>query len=109
MQYQISVSSGQPFNIPANNVTNSVSGSWSPIGTAVSNRPVKIQGIYWTETTIGAVLKIRDPQGGVWYHAVCMGGDIAVDLLQTPLTLYTPFEYYDSHGGNTIMIYGEYK
>jgi len=109
MQTRVTVTIGQAFNsIPQNNIVSSVSGSWCPIGAAVPARHVRIQGVYWDATDVGAVLKIRDPQGGIWYHAVCMGGDVAVDILPTPITLQTPFEYYDDHGGNRIMLYGEY-
>ena len=115
--YRVAVSSGQPFNLPQNMTLNSVSGSWTTIGDVVKGRAVRIQGIYWTSTTPGATLQIRDTvhqpddlerPGAVWYDAQCLGGSAAIDLFQAHLTLFTPFEYYDSDGSNTIIIYGEY-
>jgi len=115
--YRATVNSGQPFNLPQNVTLNSVSGSWTTIGDAVKGRAVRIQGIYWTSTTPGATLQIRDiardangneAPGAVWYDAQCLGGSVAIDLFQAHLTLFTPFEYYDSEGSNSIIIYGEY-
>jgi len=115
--YRTTVSSGQPFNIPTNNVLNSVSGSWTLMGDSVKGRAVRVQGIYWSSTTPGAYLQIRDViqqpnditrTGVVWYDAQCLGGAAAIDLFQAHLTLFTPFEYFDSEGSNTIIIYGEY-
>ena len=115
--YITAINSGQPFNIPANIVQNSVSGSWMTVGDAVSGRAVRVQGIYWSSVTPGATIQIRDivrgvngtsTPGAIWYDAQCLGGSPAVDLFQAHLTLFTPFEYYDSEGGNTLIIYGEY-
>lgn len=107
----IAVTPGQAFqSVPENIVSSSVSGSWQPIGAAVNNRHVDVQGIYWTSTQVGAVLQIRDPQGSVWYHVICTGGTVSVDILSTPLTLVTPFEYNVSgSSGATISIYGKYS
>lgn len=101
--------SGKPFNIEGNIVRGSVSGSWTIINddTAI-NKSVRIQGVYWDASDVGSVLKLRDPSGGVWYHAICTGGEPFIDLFSQHLTLFTPFEYYDSKGNNTIIIYGEY-
>jgi len=118
--YRTTVSSGQPFNLPENNVLNSVSGSWTRGFDALKGfRPVRVQGIYWTSVTPGAILRIRDIQrtitggatetpGAIWYEGQCFGGDPAIDLFPAHLTLFAPFEYYDSEGGNSIIIYGEY-
>lgn len=115
--YRQSVSSGQPFNLPQNTALNSVSGSWTVIGNAVNGRAVRIQGIYWSSTTPGAYIQIRDivnqpndiPRtGAIWYDAQCLGGSASIDLFQAHLTLFTPFEYFDSEGSNTIIIYGEF-
>ena len=107
--YTLSITRGQPFDIDANNVYNSVSGSWSTIGDAVPNGVVKIRGIYWSESALNAELKIRDTHNVVWYHAICAGDAPVVDLLPNSLPLYTPFEYFDSVGNNIIIIYGEYN
>lgn len=107
-QYRISVSSGQPFNIPQNSVSGSISGSWASIGNAVLQRPVRIQGIFWSCPIIGSELKIRELNGVVWYDAVVLSSELAIDLFQNYLTIFTPFEYFDSVGGNQIIIYGEY-
>lgn len=115
--FRATASSGQPFNIPENNVYASVSGSWERLGAAVPGRPVRVQGVYWTCATPGAVLTIRDilmsPQrseseGAIWYEAQCMGGSLSVDMFPAHLTLFTPFEYYEDDGDNTIIVYGEY-
>lgn len=118
---RITVAAGQPFNIAGNIVTNSVSGSWADVGNAVNGRAVRIQGVYWSSQTIGAKLYIRDrlrvgaaysidktDPGPTWYEAECFGGPPALDLFAAHLTLFTPFEYLDTEGGNTIIIYGEY-
>jgi len=115
--FRSTAQSGQPFNIPQNNVYESVADEWTRIGAAVPGRPCRVQGIYWTSSNAGAVLTIRDvlktPQGediegAVWYEAQCMGGAASVDMFPAHLTLFTPFEYYDTDGDNIIIIYGEY-
>lgn len=115
--YKITTSSGQPFNIPENIVQNTASGSWTTVGDAIPNRAVRVQGIYWTSTTPGASLQIRDilrqrdgskGPGVTWYEAQCFGGAPAVDLFQAHLTLFSPFQYFDSEGSNVLIIYGEY-
>jgi len=115
--YRVTASSGQPFNMSENNAYNSVSGSWTRMGEAVSNRPVRVQGVYWTATTPGSILTIRDilrnhngteSVGAIWYEAQCMGGTASVDLFPSHLTLFSPFEYFDTEGSCTIIIYGEY-
>lgn len=116
MHVRPTISSGQPFNLPQNGTSNSVSGSWTSIGTVAPGRGVRVQGVYWSCSTPGVTLKIRDNTanigGGhtnvVWYEAVCLGGDPALDQLVNGLTLYAPFEYFDTEGGNVIIIYGEY-
>jgi len=115
---RVSVSSGQPFNIPQNNITNSVSGSWQRIGDAVATRAVRVQGVYWSTEVVGAKLLIRDVQrvgigvtqpGVIWYDADCLGPGPAIDLFPAHLTLFLPFEYYSSgSAGDTIIIYGEF-
>ena len=110
--FRVSVASRQPFNIPQNSVALSVSGSWAPIGDAAPGRGVRIQAIYWSTTTPGARLRIRDiigkAPGGIWYDATCLGGEPCLDMLPQHLTLFAPFEYFDSEGSNTIVLYGEY-
>jgi len=115
-----SITSGQPFNIKENKVINSVSGSWTNIADATAWRAVRIQGVYWDATTVGTTLYIRDVErvptntgfiikpGAVWYTADCLGGSPAVDQFTSHLTLFTPFQYFDTGGGNTIIIYGEF-
>ena len=118
---RIAISPGQPFNINANNVSSSVSGSWVLFGEASIGKAVRVQGVYWTSATPGAVLRIRDihpgvapgnrygKPGAVWYEAICIGGNPALDLFPAHLTLFSPFEYYESGSfGSEIAIYGEY-
>ena len=118
---RIAAASGQPFNIPANNITSSVSGSWQRIGDGVKGRAVRVQGVYWSTEVTGAKLLIRDVErhvgvggvgehpGAVWYEADCLGPCPAVDLFPAHLTLFVPFEYYSSGSeGDKIIIYGEF-
>ena len=116
--FRTTAQSGQPFNIRENNEYDSVLNTFTKIGAAVSGRPCRVQGIYWTCTTAGKLLTIRDvihdpvsgeeTPGAIWYEAQCMGGTLSVDMFPAHLTLFTPFEYFDDDGGNTIIIYGEY-
>ena len=115
---RVAAASGQPFNIPENNVANSVSGSWEKIGEAVSKRAVRVQGVYWSTEIAGAKLLIRDIErhvggvdqaGAIWYDADCLGPGPAVDLFPSHLTLFLPFEYYASGSADDkIVIYGEF-
>jgi len=118
---QYSAANGQPFNAPQNIVESSISGSWTLVGQegAPKGRAVRVQGVYWDTCTGGARLQIRDmyrlpgesqyKPGAIWYDAECIGGsDPAIDIFPTYLTLITPFQYFDSVGGNKIIIYGEY-
>lgn len=115
--FRATAQSGQPFNIPENNVYTSVIAVYTKFGMAVPGRPVRVQGVYWTCATPGETLTIRDVQmsaqrketpGAIWYLAQCMGGTLSVDMFPSHLTLFSPFEYLDSEGGNDIIIYGEY-
>ena len=111
--FRVSVASRQPFNIPQNSVLLSASGSWAAIGEAAPGRGVRVQAIYWSTSTPGARLRIRDimgatTPGGIWYDATCLGGEPCLDMFPQHLTLFAPFEYFDSVGGNSIVIYGEY-
>lgn len=116
MVRRIAASPGQPFNINANIVDSNMSGAWVTFGDADPGRAVHIQGVYWGCTTVGATLQIRDVRppdkaGVVWYRAEVVNTDApALDLLVSPLTLYSPFEYYvEGASGDTIIIYGEYR
>jgi len=105
----IVVSSGETFKHPNNIRRNSVSGSWCPIGNAVSGRDVEIVGVYWNPSgSAGQILKIRDAAEDIWYSAVSTGATAGIDFLDQPLTLKTPFEYLCSEEGNTIIIHGRY-
>ena len=119
MHKRVAAASGQPFNIQENQIQSNASGSWERIGAAVSGRGVRVQGVYWTATHPGARLYIRDlyrspgsnsyEPGAIWYEADCLGGDShAIDMFPAHLTLITPFEYFDTQGGNRIIIYGEF-
>lgn len=111
---RMAVSPGQPFNIDENIEYNSISGSWITFGDAVPGKAVRVQGIYWSCTTVGAILQIRDIRppskpGTIWYDAICIGGDTSLDQFVSHLTLFAPFQYYTSgSSGDTIIIYGEY-
>jgi hypothetical protein len=114
----ITASSGQPFNIPENIISTSVSGSWQRIGEVVKGRAVRVQGIYWSTEVTGAKLLIRDVErhvgepdqtGTIWYEADCLGPYPAIDLFPAHLTLFLPFEYYSQgSAGDKIVIYGEF-
>jgi len=113
-----SAASGQPFNIPENNIVGSISGSWQRIGEVVKGRAVRVQGVYWSTEIPGAKLLIRDIErytggtdqpGAIWYEADCLGPYPAVDLFPAHLTLFLPFEYYASGSADDrIVIYGEF-
>lgn len=115
---RVAAVSGQPFNIPENNITSSVSGSWHKIGEAVKGRAVRVQGVYWSTEATGAKLLIRDIErhpgtqdqpGAIWYEADCLGPHPAVDLFPAHLTLFLPFEYYSiGSEDDKIVIYGEF-
>ena len=102
------ISAGQPFNIEANKVRSSVSGSWTAIADITTpNMGVSVAGVYWSSTNVGATLQIRDREEDEWY-SYSGSGTAAVDFLSIPLPLYTQFEYFDSVGNNDIIIYGVY-
>ena len=100
-------SPGQPFNVEQNKIRGSVSGSWTSIAAATPDRAVKVCGVYWSSTNVGATLQIRDRESDTWYNYTGTGTAV-VDFLTLPLPLYSKFEYFDSVGGNTIIVYGEY-
>ena len=115
---RVAAASGQPFNIPENNIASSVSGSWQRIGEVVQGRAVRVQGVYWSTEVAGAKLLIRDIErhvggtdqpGAIWYEADCLGPGTAVDLFPSHLTLFLPFEYYSiGSDKDKIIIYGEF-
>jgi hypothetical protein len=100
-------SSGQPFNVEQNKIRASVSGSWTSIASGTPDRGVEAHGVYWSCITPGAILQIRDREGDEWYKFTATGA-LAIDFLTLSLPLYTQFEYFDSVGGNVIIIYGKY-
>ena len=100
-------SPGQPFNVKQNKVRGSVSGSWTAVGTGPDDRAVEVHGVYWSSTNVGATLQIRDRESDEWY-SFTGDGTAAIDLFILSLPLYTQFEYFDSVGSNTIIIYGRY-
>lgn len=102
------INAGQPFNAAFNKVGSSVSGSWTSIASDTADRGVKAHGVYWSCTTSGSTLQIRDRDEDVWYSYECDGGTAAIDLFALPLPLFTQFEYFDSVGSNVIIIYGIY-
>ena len=102
------ISAGQPFNTSFNKIGSSVSGSWTAVASETPDRGVKIHGVYWSCTTSGSTLQIRDREGDEWYSYICDGGTPAIDLFALPLPLFTQFTYFDSVGSNTIIIYGTY-
>jgi len=116
--YRQAAASGMPFNTPYNEIHSSTSGSWVTAWDKVPERAVRVQGIYYSSMTPGATLRIRDMRrpttsaelegGAIWYDAQCIGGSPAIDLFPAHLTLFTPFQYFDSEGGNIIIIYGEF-
>jgi len=68
-----------------------------------------LQGVYWSCTTAGAELSIKDASGEVVYkYIVDAGLTPSIDQIETPITVRAPFSYYDSLGGNKIILYGEY-
>lgn len=104
---KIAISAGQPFNIEANKVRSSVSGSWTSIASGTPDYGVEVHGVYWSSTNVGATLQIRDRENDEWYNYTG-DGTAAIDSLTISLPLYTQFEYFDSVGSNTIIIYGVY-
>ena len=100
-------SPGQPFNIEQNKIRSSVSGSWTVVGPEPYDRAIGVHGVYWSSTNVGATLQIRDRESDEWYNYTGTG-TASVDFLTLPLPLYTQFEYFDSVGSNTIIIYGVY-
>ena len=104
----IAISSGQPFNTNFNKVRSRVSGSWTSIASETADRGTLIHGVYWSCPTSGSTLQIRDRDGDEWYSYICDGGTPAIDLFALPLPIFTQFEYFDSVGSNTIIIFGVY-
>ena len=99
-------SPGHPFNAAHNKVRNSVSAIWTPVGEGTANLAVNVYGIYYDGAS-GSALQIRDNEDDIWYAFTSDGGS-GIDLFINPLPLYTTFDYYDSTGSNTIIIYGVY-
>lgn len=108
MADNIAISPGQPFNIKLNKVRSSVSGSWTSVASETADRGTLIHGVYWSCDISGSTLYIRDRDEDVWYSYICNGGTPAIDLFTLSLPLLTKFEYFDSVGSNTIIIYGVY-
>ena len=98
--------SGAPFNAEQNKVRNSIATTWTVVGTGPADRGVNVCGIKWDGAS-GSYLQIRDRESDIWYEVTSDGGG-GIDLFINPLPLYTKFEYYDSGGSNTIIIYGVY-
>lgn len=98
---------GHPFNTAANKVRNTISAAWTKLGEGPEDRAVTIVGVRWDGAS-GSYLQIRDKEDDVWYTITSDGETGAIDLFINPLTLYTPFDYYDSTGNSTLIVYGAY-
>jgi len=97
---------GHPFNAEHNKVRVSVSGSWTTVGQE-SDRAINVVGVKWDGES-GSYLQIRDRDGDIWYNFTSEGSNDTIDLFVSPIPLFTKFEYFDSTGSNTIVIYGTY-
>ncbi|KKN19938.1 hypothetical protein LCGC14_0940670 [marine sediment metagenome] len=122
--------SGSPLK---SSTTSSVSGSWTPLDAnkrELGMHGMEVASILWAAGTFqdpigaaagayvsptsGSYLHLRDFEGDVFYTIYSTGtrrfeGGAVFDLLQTPLVMQFPISYFDSEGGNTIVILGEYK
>ena len=128
--------SGKPLKF---SVSSDVSGSWTPIDPGkrdLSAQGVEVTSVLWAGSfqepkfatvgtyaspTSGSFLQLRDSDGHVFYTIYSTGTSRAsgagivydqgavVDLLETPMVMEFPISYFDSEGGNTIVILGEYK
>ena len=95
------------LNIPENTIENTVAAEWTQMD-ALIGFSARLYGVYWTSTTEGAVLKLRDSYGEIIYDVEADGLEVAIDQLIAPITVRTPFSYYDSEGGNRLVLFGEY-
>lgn len=102
------IARGYPFKVLANTVSGSLQNVWTPFADAIGDYPVMISGVFWSSTVKKSVLRIRDQENDIWYKYEFTAKEPAIDLLITPLPLFPPFEYFDSEGGNDILVYGRY-
>lgn len=106
-------SPGQPFNIAAHKIRNSEASTWTALADITTpDRAVAVHGIYWSSIVSGSTLQIRDRDEDEWYYYTAQTSGLlripTIDYLTLPTPLYTQFEYLDSEGSNTIIIYGVY-
>jgi len=96
------------LNTANNIIENSIAAAWVQMDDTIG-LSARLQGVYWSSTTVGAILRIKDSSGEIIYeYEVDAGVTPSIDQIETPLTLRTPFSYYDSEGGNKIVLFGEY-
>lgn len=101
---------GQPFSVEQNKMRASVQNTWTAIAFDDNNkdRGILVHGVLWSGSSSGDVLRIRDREGDIWYQNTSTGGPWTVDEFTSSRPLYTQFDYWDSSGDNTIIIYGTY-
>lgn len=107
----IAITAGHPFNILDNKIRSSAAGAWTAIADDTTpDRPVAVHGVYWSSITSGSTLQIRDRDEDEWYYYTPPNTGIlrnpTIDYLTLPIPVFTKFEYLDSVGSNTIIIYG---
>ena len=80
-------------------------GSWTSIG--LHNVPVSVQAIYWSGAAQGSYLQLRDAAGIIFFEHYQISGSL--NFLTHPLTVKPPFQYFDSEGDNTLVIFGQFS
>ncbi len=105
MSYSYVVRAGQYIH-PHFTVVGTTAGSWATIGLDDIDMPTTIQAVFWEGASQGAWLQLKDSTGYIFYTHYQVSG--SMNYLSCPLTLKPPFQYFDSEGNNTLVIFGQF-
>ena len=107
---QFMPTSGQPFGVEQNKVRATVAHTWTAFADDENgkDRAIAVHGVLWSGSADGATLLLRDREGDIWFQHVQATTPFVIDEFTSIRPIYTQFEYWDSTGSNTIIIYGTY-
>lgn len=100
---------GENYGSDNNKVDNSISGSWTQFGLIEdTDLIIDFQAVLWDCETVGGFLRLRDAYKDEIFYYVADGSRPAVELLDSPMTVRLPLQYFTNISSCSIRIWGKY-
>ncbi|MCK4359237.1 MAG: hypothetical protein KAW92_10955 [Candidatus Cloacimonetes bacterium] len=98
---------GENYGSDNNKVDNCVANVWTQFGLIEdTDLVIHFQAIYFNCPS--GSLQIRDAYGDIIYNTSILSAMIQPDILNYPLTVRLPLEYFSTASGSSIRIFGEF-